>query len=290
MLVQLSARQITFPRMCACCGGAPNTTYAATATRVTGKRVVRTQSASWSFPYCNHCLAHVRAWPGPWGCATWALAACTCFLWLIVQYFLDESAKARARQLCGAHCTQPDAAVSYLGWNGSVQSFEIGSRFYAYELLLANPRNAINVSYDVQAQLQQYAVHKAAQQAQAAVRYHAAALPAPSQQTVTPEEQFLATTLERLETLKGAASRRSTVEAALARIQDPRIRERLLVEAARIEVHAVLDKVDTLKTVAAKRRHLEAALEQLRNDPVPDELQTREIAALENALHALQRE
>lgn len=62
------------------------------------------------------------------------------------------------------------------------------------------------------------------------------------------------------------------------------VQEQLLIEAARIEVRAVLDKVDGLKTPTAKRRNLEEALANLRNDPVPDELQAREIEMLEDAL------
>jgi hypothetical protein len=99
---------------------------------------------------------------------------------------------------------------------------------------------------------------------------------------------MLTDSLERLESLKGSAARKNALESALARIRTPHLRERLLLEAARIEVRAVLDKVDSLKAPAAKRRHLEAALEQLRNDPVPDQLQMREVEMLESALRDLE--
>jgi hypothetical protein len=231
-------------------------------------------------------MAHVRAWPTAWDAGTWVLALFTCFIWLIAQYFMDESAKKRAQQLCGPQCVRPDAAVAYLGWNGTVQSFDISSRFFAYELILANPRNAVNVSYDMQAELQRYAAYKQGQRLQAVSAPAAHALQSPPG---SADEQFLISTLERLASLKGQAARRAAVEAALPRLQDPRLRERLLVEAARIEVQAVFEKVDSLKSPAAKRRHLEAALEQIRNDPVPDQLQGREIAALEQALRELPR-
>ena len=74
---------------------------------------------------------------------------------------------------------------------------------------------------------------------------------------------------------------------ALDAIHQQHVRERLYVKAARIEVRAVLDKVDGLKTAAAKRRNLEEALANLRSDPVPDDLQGREIALLEEALRDL---
>jgi hypothetical protein len=98
----------------------------------------------------------------------------------------------------------------------------------------------------------------------------------------------LTDSLERIESLKGSAARKNALESALARIHTPHYREKLLLEAARIEVRFVLDKIDSLKTPAAKRRHIEAALEQLRNDPVPDQLQAREVAMLEKALRDLQ--
>jgi hypothetical protein len=282
---------MSFPHLCACCGAPPETQYSASYTRVTGKRVIRTQTATWNFPYCNNCIAHVRAWPEPWSGVTWFLVLITCFLWIPVQLLLDAAARGRSRQLCCQSCTQPSAAVAYLGWNGSVESFDIAAPVFAFEFALANSRNVVNMSYEMRAEVERYVAQK-----QHRVSPHmisrASAAPAPPNPAYVPpmnaDEQVLTSALEQLESLKGSAARRNALEAALAKLQAQHLRERLLIEAARIEVRAVFDKVDSLKSPAAKRRHLEAALEQIRNDPVPDQLQAAEIAALERALRDLE--
>ena len=59
--VQISARLIRWPEQCACCLGRANEVYRATYTRVTGKKVIRTDSRWWDVPYCSSCLGHVDA-------------------------------------------------------------------------------------------------------------------------------------------------------------------------------------------------------------------------------------
>lgn len=102
------------------------------------------------------------------------------------------------------------------------------------------------------------------------------------------EEELLRQALDRLEGAKGAAGRRAALSWGLDRLTIPAMRQRLMVDASRVEVEAVLDKVDGLKTAAAKRRHLGAALEALRADEIPDELQAQQIRWLEEALAALE--
>ncbi|WP_437653190.1 hypothetical protein [Sorangium sp. So ce1182] len=203
-----------------------------------------------------------------------------------MQLVLDALARNRSRALCGKNCTRPDAAVAYLGWNGSVESFNFSAPVFGFEFILANRRNVINLPYEVQGEIERYVAHKALLNP---VHYSASTVQSnvPSLTSSSGDEQALTQALERIESLKGAAARRAAFENALGRIQAPHLRERLAVEAARIEVRSVLDKVDSLKSPAAKRRHIMAAIEQLRNDTVPDHLQAREIAALEDALRAL---
>lgn len=59
--VQISARLIHWPQQCACCFGPFNDYYRATYTRVTGKKVIRTDSRWWDVPYCSECLDHLDA-------------------------------------------------------------------------------------------------------------------------------------------------------------------------------------------------------------------------------------
>lgn len=105
---------------------------------------------------------------------------------------------------------------------------------------------------------------------------------------VVRDEDIVRHTLERMEAAKGPAGRRSTMQAGLSALATPHARERLMVEASKMEVQAVLDKVDGLKTASAKRRNVLAALEAIRTDDVPDELQTQQIQWLEQALTELE--
>jgi hypothetical protein len=55
--IQISARNLSWPRLCACCCGPANTMKRASASRTTGKRVRHTTTAWWEVPYCTSCLS-----------------------------------------------------------------------------------------------------------------------------------------------------------------------------------------------------------------------------------------
>ncbi len=59
--VQISAYIISWPRMCACCLGCADDAHSAGHTRITGTRVIRSNSRSWEIPYCSDCLDHIEA-------------------------------------------------------------------------------------------------------------------------------------------------------------------------------------------------------------------------------------
>jgi hypothetical protein len=59
--VEISARIIRWPGACACCCRRADTSIEISSTRVTGKKVIHTQTKSWEVPYCRKCLAHIRA-------------------------------------------------------------------------------------------------------------------------------------------------------------------------------------------------------------------------------------
>lgn len=92
---------------------------------------------------------------------------------------------------------------------------------------------------------------------------------------------------EKILAAKTLAGRRAALRAGLDAINTPALRQHLLTVAARAEVEGVLAKAAALKTAKAKRRHLEDALAALRADDVPDDLQTTEIALLQDSLAAL---
>jgi hypothetical protein len=59
--VEISARIIHWPGVCACCCHPANTSIEVSSTRTTGKRVIHTQTKSWEVPYCERCLDHIEA-------------------------------------------------------------------------------------------------------------------------------------------------------------------------------------------------------------------------------------
>ena len=59
MRVEVSGYQFEFPPLCACCYKAPDSFYTVSASKTTGTKVQRTQTNTWNFPYCAHCLAHI---------------------------------------------------------------------------------------------------------------------------------------------------------------------------------------------------------------------------------------
>lgn len=59
--VQVSAFLLTFPKLCCCCGfGGADGRFLATATRTTGKRVIRIDTKSWDFPIWRECQRWIR--------------------------------------------------------------------------------------------------------------------------------------------------------------------------------------------------------------------------------------
>ncbi len=59
--VEISARIISWPAVCACCCRPRDTVIEVSSTRTTGKRVIHTETKSWNIPYCNKCLGHITA-------------------------------------------------------------------------------------------------------------------------------------------------------------------------------------------------------------------------------------
>ena len=138
MLVELSGQRFTFPQQCACCGGYPNTTLTAAHSKTTGKRVVKTKTWSWQFPYRESCVAHVKAWKNSTaiGCSVGVVLLLISFgvgnetaqivtilLGLIFTVIVIFMQRTKAQNMCAATCTTPQPAVGYLHWHGSFHSF-----------------------------------------------------------------------------------------------------------------------------------------------------------------------
>jgi len=95
--------------------------------------------------------------------------------------------------------------------------------------------------------------------------------------------------MERLQRAKTSTTRGNIV--ATAKADDaltPQQRLRLLLEASKLDTDDTLERVEALKSKAVKRRRLEEALATIKGDDVPDEMQTEQIALLEEALQTLE--
>lgn len=168
MNVDVSGQKFIFPPICACCGGHANGTVIAQANRTTGKRVVRTSSKSWDFPYCQNCLAHVKAarnastvqsvgviaslfFGGIIGLAVNSLIASIIIsgLCVILSLTIGHVLLEGARKMCSPDCVNVRTAVQYRGWYGNCHSFYIQSQEYAFAFMKSNEKKLINVQPNV---------------------------------------------------------------------------------------------------------------------------------------------
>ena len=127
------------PAVCACCGRPSDTVVPNTATRVEGKRVIRTKTSSWHIPYCSACAEHDRVWPGASAFEVFVLTILTCGIYL---YFYIQR-RERALAMCGTACARPRQAFAYLGWHGTVHQFEVTSPVFAHAFLAANAKKIV---------------------------------------------------------------------------------------------------------------------------------------------------
>jgi hypothetical protein len=172
VLVHVSAKRLGIPEGCACCGGRSDTHYRASHTRTKGKRVVRTESHWFDFPYCSSCLKHVRSYDlavtlGIFAFVINALGALNVFFTckvgkltglladlqslfryafvigfpLAVGAFLVGRRAYRER---GESCCATGAAVVYLGWQGTVQHFIFKSPDYCGRFVSLNRAKIVN--------------------------------------------------------------------------------------------------------------------------------------------------
>jgi hypothetical protein len=152
MKVDVSAKQISIPRQCACCSGSPSMELQASASKKRGKTQF---TNSWAFPYCSQCAAHVGRYNAAFavlggGIAVGALGMLFYSSWCALigivgvggWLFLMNSAHA----MRGAACACTGAAVSYMGWHGTLHSFHFVSHSYATQFMHANRNKLVNLT------------------------------------------------------------------------------------------------------------------------------------------------
>lgn len=295
MIIQLSARTISMPNFCACCGGNADSQVHFTASRTTGKRVTHTTTRGWSFPYCGRCVEHSAAWNSRYTAfasivIVSVLAGLTYFgepsaagaifiignLGALAVSISNMSAREkRARALCTPNCQGPGSAVAYHGWQGSVQTFDVASTRFAEAFLRANNSKAINLSPTALSALSAATVRTVPSSVRTAA--------APPGRMESDEDKLLRY-MDKLAAARSGTTRQSIMEAGIRELSSPDAITKLRVATAAIEVQAVLEKVAALKTPSAKRRNLESALIELGNRELPRELLSDEFAVLQKAL------
>jgi hypothetical protein len=304
----ISARKLNVPRICACCGAPPDAEMDAKHTRTTGKRVIREQTRSWTFPYCLQCIRHVEMWRNVGTVAAWTMllavvvavalakasggvaAAISFVLFAAIATAATARRRAKVRASLSPSCAVPEPAVHYLGWDGSVQGFDIASRDFAASLAQANQRALVNISPELRALLERPAQDGRRSSETPRIAEADSVRPAPSISSRDEEKADRDRALEwigKIESFKGPVARRNALVRALGEIENPSVRHQVVVAASKIEVSATLDKVDALTTQAAKRRHLEKALADLASDEISDDLQAEEYRLLRQALDGL---
>lgn len=302
VIVEVSARKITVPFECPCCGSdQPDGEFSATYTRTTGKRVVRETTRGFSFPCCTRCLAHVAMWQSAdaittgfvvggivlaciVGFSAGGIAGIVVFgLAVVAGLVLTSQRRRQAKASCGASCVTPGISISYLGWSGSVSSFSFASAVYAGRFAQRNARNLINVNVE----LRRVLAHPALATPPVVPPSIAPTPPAARTVAAPAAGDPVLDWIARIEGYKGPVARRNALERALQEIHGPDAKRRLVLAASRIEVAAVLDKVDGLASAAAKKRHLKKAIDDIRADNISDELQAEELQQLEERLRSL---
>jgi hypothetical protein len=156
---QISARILTWPRMCACCGRPSDTTMRASACKSSGKRVVTATTSWWEVPHCSECVQHVERYQkavefNALG-AVLAIASLVAVSWLaksllvgfvlaicaiIVCSTLAHRAKHAAGSMTTHDCCSVGPAVEYLGWYGTFHEFMFSNQKYLNAFLGANHR------------------------------------------------------------------------------------------------------------------------------------------------------
>lgn len=172
--IEVSARLLSWPRLCACCSRPATMDITASYTRVSGKRVIRTNTRSWPIPVCMTCAEHGRIYSQTKGATERAIAWSVFILvggcvlgavvgssggglnfafvaigvigaiaLLIVLLRSAQADRQAAQDMLQDTCCSIDYPVVYQGWNGSVHSFYFRNGLYAQAFADANAKKLL---------------------------------------------------------------------------------------------------------------------------------------------------
>ena len=156
MIVEVSARSVTMPAKCACCGSAADARVQASHEPTPDRRGPGAPVV-WMFPSCGACAVHVRTWRsvaplargvlggGALGAVALSLVApavgaATLGAAVALAAALVAVRRRRARAQCTPRCPAPGPAVRYLGWDGSAQQFFFAAHSYGTAFVASNGR------------------------------------------------------------------------------------------------------------------------------------------------------
>jgi hypothetical protein len=327
MRVNVRGRPFDLPQRCACCGLAPSSEMPAAAPPKADK-VTRQQAAGWRFPICAACAHHATRWRAARLFTRWFRFGGLGLVFLITVAAGSASVllfggalvfalaalagylgEREARSLCKKGCASAGPPVTFAGFSGNVDSFDFAQQGYAGDFMRANLEKLAALPHETQRFIQPDLDRVAAAEAQRRADERAcerAAAEAESQRKaeraalerervriaaeVAHDNEVYDRCLERMDAAKGPAGRRGALEAGLRSLRQEHMRERLMLEASRIEVAAALAKAEGQKSAAARLRTLSEALEAIRNDAIPDHLQLDLIRSLEAAITQIEDE
>jgi hypothetical protein len=158
--LQISAKFLSWPRQCACCGEAADTHIHASASRITEtKRTKRTETQSWEVPYCSKCSNHKTKYEAA---NNWTIAGL--IAWLVVWVFIGNvagtgaagfilggllfggsfipysQAKNEAAAMMKQSCCTAGTAVQYVGWHGTMHTFVFQNKPYLESFIALNAK------------------------------------------------------------------------------------------------------------------------------------------------------
>ena len=160
--LQISAKILSWPRVCVCCAKTADAEFRAAASRTTGKRVQRTTTSWWDVPYCSACLVHVRAYnQAPTllvlgiaaGVILWFVASANdaaIAAWLLAiaaiaaGIWAYRSTRNRGAANLSASCSAKTAAIRYVDWHGTFHTFIFASEQYLKAFIAANERKTMS--------------------------------------------------------------------------------------------------------------------------------------------------
>lgn len=141
MRVCVAAKQLDMPSCCACCGEPATTTIASSFARVSGKRVIKTKTVTWQFPFCGTCVKHDDTWPK----ATFGEAFVLTFLTAGLYLYWYVKQRSRSRALCTGACAPPCSSITYNGWHGTTHWFNFASPHFTKEFVGLNAKKIVDV-------------------------------------------------------------------------------------------------------------------------------------------------